>query len=241
MSPYAVGEAVMSTYAVDEAARSLIMANQRAFRTVMDAMARPGLLYFLAPMDPSTLDDPFLETLILMLCDSNCGFTVAAKRREVIAHDVSLLTYSRSVSAAEANFALISADAPRGEALRLIGELSGGSLLSPEHSATVLFACESLRHEACSAATQGFRLRGPGIEEAHVFFASTDEWLRAREHRGDEFPCGIDFILYDPCGTVVCLPRTTAVEPVRSVMPSVSDSLSAPSGVQTINRHLPRG
>jgi alpha-D-ribose 1-methylphosphonate 5-triphosphate synthase subunit PhnH len=210
----------MRAYATGEDQRFQV--TQRAFRAVMDAMARPGLLRAIAPAEPSTLDDPYLETLFGMLCDSRCGFalTAATRHRDALTASLTLLTYARPMPPAAADFALVCVDAPEGEGARLIEALSGGSLLSPERSATVLFQCELLMYEATAVASRGFRLRGPGIAGSHVFFASSDAWYRAREHRGDEFPCGIDFILYDRCGNVVCVPRTTAVEDLGGLPPA---------------------
>jgi alpha-D-ribose 1-methylphosphonate 5-triphosphate synthase subunit PhnH len=198
----------------------------------MDAMARPGLLRAIAPAKPPTLDDPYLETLFAMLCDSHSGFVVTASRPDALAAHLALLTYARPVSPADADFALVCVDAPEGEGARLIEALSGGSLLSPERSATVLFQCELLMYEATTVATRGFRLRGPGIAGSHVFFAASDTWYQARERRDDEFPCGIDFILFDRCGNVVCVPRTTAVESFGAAAPAAaaaSSSASAPA------------
>jgi alpha-D-ribose 1-methylphosphonate 5-triphosphate synthase subunit PhnH len=114
-----------------------------------------------------------------------------------------------------------------------ISELSGGSLLSPERSATVLFQCELLMYEAMDVALRGFRLRGPGIARSHVFFASSDEWYRAREARNDEFPCGIDFILFDRCGNVVCVPRTTKVEAFDPCLAHIEDDVSCATKAET--------
>jgi alpha-D-ribose 1-methylphosphonate 5-triphosphate synthase subunit PhnH len=200
----------MRAYATGEDQRSLTM--QRAFRAVMDAMARPGLLRAIAPAEPALLDDPYLETLAVMLCDSACCFAVAAGQTEALSTNIALLTYARPAEPSRADFAFICADSAEEQAAQLMEALSGGSLLSPERSATVLFQCDLLMHEATAVASRGFLLCGPGIADNHVFFASSDAWHRAREGRDDEFPCGIDFILFDRCGNVVCIPRTTTVE-----------------------------
>jgi alpha-D-ribose 1-methylphosphonate 5-triphosphate synthase subunit PhnH len=186
----------------------------------MHAMARPGLVRTIEAARPSVLGDPYLETLIVTLCDSRCSFTVAARQQQRLGADIALLTYARPAAPECADFALISADAPADKAFWLLGELAGGSLLAPERSATVLCQCDSLSQTALAAATCGFSLRGPGIAGNQVFFASSDAWYRARALRNDEFPCGIDIILFDRCGNLVCVPRTTVVKSIGATRPS---------------------
>jgi alpha-D-ribose 1-methylphosphonate 5-triphosphate synthase subunit PhnH len=202
----------MNTQGHEGAERQRIHAIQQSFRAVLDAMARPGLVRVMTPVTPTVLEDPCLETVLAMLCDSSCGFVVATHRHNELLSAVAVLTYAHPVAPAHADFALVCADVADGEAARLVNGLSGGTLLSPERSATVLFQCERLADKKTTAASCGFYLRGPGIATTHEFFASSDEWYQARICRDDEFPRGIDFILFDRCGNVVCVPRTTKVE-----------------------------
>lgn len=52
-------------------------------------------------------------------------------------------------------------------------------------------------------------LRGPGVERENRFAVDRADWLRARDARGDEFPCGIEIVLVDPDGRVVAVPRSS--------------------------------
>jgi alpha-D-ribose 1-methylphosphonate 5-triphosphate synthase subunit PhnH len=206
---------------------------QRAFREVMDAMARPGLIHRIPPADNPTLDNPYLETLVVMLCDSGCRFSVAAQQPDVLAMDVAMRSYATPVPPEDAQFALVTADASRDEGSALLGRLSGGSLISPERGATVLFECDGLFLADGAAAPYTFVVRGPGVCGSRAFCASSDAWFEARAGRDDEFPCGIDLILVDRYGAIIGIPRTTLVEPV---LPPAGQASSSESALSLVGR-----
>ena len=53
-------------------------------------------------------------------------------------------------------------------------------------------------------------LQGPGVERENRFAVDRVDWLRARDARGDEFPCGIEIVLVDPEGRIVAVPRSSS-------------------------------
>ena len=185
---------------------------QSAFRRVLEAMAHPGILASVPLTQGASLKNACLETLILMLCDSNTSFCVVGEAKRQLSLDIARLTRAKQLPPDASDFVIISADTSPEEAARCIERLAGGSILAPERSATLLLECQLLSAEQRLGATGGFCLRGPGIETNQIFFASSDIWQRTRAQRDDEFPCGIDFILYDASGTVVCVPRTSEVQ-----------------------------
>ncbi|MDR2108056.1 MAG: phosphonate C-P lyase system protein PhnH [Coriobacteriales bacterium] len=106
-------------------------------------------------------------------------------------------------------FALITRDAQKDAASRLIAAVPGGTPASPERGATVLLECDALATDVGDVASHRFVLEGPGINGQQCFAASSSYWFFARGARDDEFPCGIDILLLDPAGRLVGLPRSS--------------------------------
>ncbi|MFR3092372.1 MAG: phosphonate C-P lyase system protein PhnH, partial [Eggerthella lenta] len=60
------------------------------------------------------------------------------------------------------------------------------------------------------AARPSRRARGTAARGANRFAVDRVDWLRARDARGDEFPCGIEIVLVDPEGRIVAVPRSSS-------------------------------
>ena len=197
---------------------------QRAFRAVMDAMARPGQLRIIPPLHGASppaqhrrfLANPWLETLVCMLIDSTCRICVTAPAEDTCARAIAERTYATLTTPSHAHFAVICVDAPTKERARVLAQLSGGSDISPQTGATALIECVVLGTKQVSKAHYEFVVRGPGVREQHVFCASSRWWYDVRKKRNDEFPRGIDLILVDGMGHVVALPRTAQIELQRT-------------------------
>ena len=190
-----------------------LLVTQRAFRAVMDAMARPGLVRFVPPMFQATLTNPWMEALVQMLVDSTCGFCVAAADAPALATAIATRSYAAPVAFDRALFAIVSIDADAELRARMLRELSGGADDAPELGATVIIECAALSEAGDGDGDDAhvFSVTGPGVERQHRFAASENWWHVARESRSDEFPCGIDVLLVDGAGRVVALPRTARV------------------------------
>ena len=190
-----------------------LFVTQKAFRAVMDAMARPGALRELPAMYLPTLDNPFLESITVMLLDSRTRFSVEGPSSVAMQDAISARCYAVPASLEEADFALITAEADTAAATQALLSLKGGSALSPELGATAIITCRSLT----DGDTQ-VKVSGPGVESEHRFtLAGQDSWwIEARAARGDGVPVGIDLLLVDEQGKVVALPRTAVIE--RSVI-----------------------
>jgi alpha-D-ribose 1-methylphosphonate 5-triphosphate synthase subunit PhnH len=174
---------------------------QRCFRAVLDAMARPGRVQRLPdlPEPPAPLGAA-AAAVLLTLADADtpvwldAGAAVAAWLRFHAGAPV-------VADPADAAFLLASATPP---ALR---DLAQGTEEEPHRSATLVLQVATLEEGT------GWRLTGPGIEQAHRLqvaglpagFAAEWQANRAR------FPCGIDLVL---CAgdRLAALPRTTALE-----------------------------
>ncbi|MDR0514976.1 MAG: phosphonate C-P lyase system protein PhnH [Coriobacteriaceae bacterium] len=201
-----------------------LFATQEAFRAVMDAMARPGMVRKVPPLHRPRLSNPWLETIACMLIDSACTFCVAAADEEAFRTALATRTYAKAQPPDAARFAVIAADADPDQATEVLLGLSGGNDISPEKGATALIECEAL------GIGQAFCATGPGIAKRHVFLVSSAWWHDAREARKDEFPRGIDIILVDGAGRVMAVPRTTRLEKTfptdRPTMPLSKTALS---------------
>ncbi|WP_043202047.1 phosphonate C-P lyase system protein PhnH [Paraburkholderia acidipaludis] len=183
---------------------------QAVFRTLLDALARPGRI-------------GVIETVLPAAGATNGG------ERAGLAAFASLLAladYATPVWLAQPDAALSAAlrfhaDAPLaaapGEAafvyvhdaaaLPPLASFAIGTPESPELSATVFVRVASLTGGA------PVTLRGPGIENARTIapVGLPERFWQERAALGPLFPCGIDFYLV--CGgRLVGLPRTTRVE-----------------------------
>ncbi|WP_165423010.1 phosphonate C-P lyase system protein PhnH [Ktedonosporobacter rubrisoli] len=153
------------------------------FRQLLDCLARPGKLNRLE--DPIFLDDlptyysarrqaqvPFNRYALgalMTLLDGEVSFTLAAdghwlSESDAAVYWLALRTGSHSAAASEATFALF-CDGKSGGLLR---ELSLGTLLEPELSATAIYCVERLadeREQLSGPEVISCALRGPGIPD----------------------------------------------------------------------------
>lgn len=207
---------------------------QQAFRSLLDAMARPGEVALLPDADPAREDAAqaglFAQTLVVadVLLDAAVTFAVAGARGDALGADVvaERVLASRSHARARAPQACGYAFLPmgvRGEAAAAFtSELCAGTLLDPQLGATLVVECGTLL--GCDAAGErvgsasraetaaGWELTGPGVSGTAQICCDRADALGARCMRGDEFPCGIDMVLVDAAGHVVAVPRTTALK-----------------------------
>jgi len=178
--------------------------SQRAFRTVLDAMANPGRIYHLpiAPPAPAPLA-PAAAALALALLD----FETPLWLQVPVAGTVDYLRFHCGCPLADAParaaFALVT-DATDMPALSVFNP---GEPEYPDRSTTLIIQVDYLREGA------GVALSGPGIKGRRVLdtgFLPLSFWQQvAINHK--LFPCGVDLILC--CGThIAALPRTTIPE-----------------------------
>lgn len=201
--------------------RSEILRMQRAFRAVLNAMARPGIVTGM-PLPPTeTVRYPgvsaSLATLIDMFVDQATTFSLVPgfdgfDTERALSTAIAAETHARIESADAAAFIVV----PRamcGERIEeAVAAACGGSFESPEAGATVLVECGVVATGGeDSPAVQWVSIEGPGVKDSHVFGTDCVDWIWARNRRSDEFPCGIDIILTDGCGRVAAVPRTSFV------------------------------
>ena len=180
--------------------------SQRAFRGLLDAIARPGTIVRLASAvsAPPPLS-PAAAAALLTLVDFETPLWIdgAAATPEVLAWIRFHCGAPIAADPAAARFALVTDTV----AMPPLDAFCQGDDSYPDRSATLLVAVEGLE------ARDGFRLTGPGIEDAARLAVDglppgfVAAWGRNRA----SFPCGVDLFL--TCGDrVAALPRSTRLE-----------------------------
>ena len=169
----------------------------RAFRSALEALARPGLIETLCGAAAPAPVSPAAATLIATLCDGETPLYLAPGHdgrdiRDWVAFHIGAPIVARS----EAMFALGS-----WAALTPLDAYPAGTPAYPDRSATLIV-------EMARLAPEGARLTGPGIEtEARL---SLPETAAFRANRA-MYPLGRDFF-FTAGDRLAALPRSTQVE-----------------------------
>jgi len=183
-----------------------VLSAQSTFRSVMDAMARPGSVQRIVPMAgaPNTMMRG-AAAIALTLFDHDTPLWLDARMAEST-DVVKWLKFHTGAPVVQdssiASFALIS----DGVLLPTLERFALGTNEYPDRSTTVIIQVESLD------AGRSFELRGPGIDGVATLQASIKPFdLFERLHFNEAlFPRGIDVVLVAD-DAVVAIPRTTRV------------------------------
>ncbi|HXH46969.1 MAG TPA: phosphonate C-P lyase system protein PhnH [Bradyrhizobium sp.] len=183
-----------------------VLSAQSTFRSVMDAMARPGAVQRIVPMAgaPGTMMRG-TAAIALTLFDHDTPIWLDARMAESsdVAKWLKFHTGAPVVQDSSiASFALIS----DGGALPAFERFALGTSEYPDRSTTVIIQVDSL------ASGRSFELRGPGIDGMAALQASIKPFDLFERLRVNEalFPRGIDVVLIAD-DAVVAIPRTTRV------------------------------
>ncbi|TGN84305.1 phosphonate C-P lyase system protein PhnH [Bradyrhizobium yuanmingense] len=183
-----------------------VLSAQSTFRSVMDAMARPGSVQRIVPM--AGTPGPMMRgtaAIALTLFDHDTPLWLDARMAEssdvtkwLKFHTGAPLVQDSSI----ASFALIS----DGGALPSFESFAFGTSEYPDRSTTVIIQVDSL------ASGRSFELRGPGIDGVATLQASIKPFDLFERLQMNEalFPRGIDVVLVAD-DAVVAIPRTTRV------------------------------
>ncbi len=187
--------------------------SQRTFRVILDALARPGSVGQLPASDPRCPlpEARALATVALTLLDHEVTFALvpggwaADGAEETLTRFLHAATGSRPAPPAEADY--LFACGPLAPAT--ITTPKRGSLAFPDEGATLLVLVPAFAGGAGLPVT----LTGAGIpgalRQTLPTFDATQ--LAARREANAEGPRGIDLLLLDHMGQVLCLPRTTTI------------------------------
>lgn len=179
---------------------------QAAFRAVMDATARPGLIVDLGKtLSPPSGLMPAAAAAILALCDFETNLWLSPALRE---HAGDYLRFHTNAPAIDhphhAAFALLDLAC---DPLRLAG-FAQGEAEYPDRSTTVIVQTRSLREGPC------LQIAGPGIASTSELRASElpDDFAAQWSANKSAFPLGVD-LLFVSGHELLALPRTTRLLP----------------------------
>lgn len=183
-----------------------VLSAQSTFRSVMDAIARPGSVQRIVPMAgaPNTMMRG-TAAIALTLFDHDTPLWLDARMAEST-DVVKWLKFHTGAPVVQdssiASFALIS----DGVLLPTLERFALGTNEYPDRSTTVIIQAESLDRG------RSFELRGPGIDGVAALQTSIKPFDLFERLRFNEtlFPRGIDVVLVAD-DAVVAIPRTTRV------------------------------
>lgn len=168
----------------------------RAFRAIMDAMARPGRIHRVGGARPPAPLSVAAGIVLLTLADPDTPLYLAGAADCAPVRD--WLRFHCGAPLAEADQAVLALG--RWDDLAPLSRFQAGSAEYPDQSATLIVEAERLE-------AAGARLTGPGIRDV-ARLNLPDPAFHARNHA--RFPLGIDLFL--TCGDrLAALPRSTRV------------------------------
>jgi alpha-D-ribose 1-methylphosphonate 5-triphosphate synthase subunit PhnH len=169
---------------------------QRNFRLLLEAMARPGKFQYLTS---SSQDGPGVLAVLATLLDAEVSL---ADPHGLLRNDDWPMLQATTASEDQADYIVCDGNQIPGFAPKL------GTLPSPEQSATLIVAVDAL-----GKGETELQLTGPGINgtETLLIEGLNKELLAKREDWVCAFPLGVDFIFVDG-ERIAALPRTTRVE-----------------------------
>ncbi len=181
---------------------------QRAFRQVLDALARPGRRFATGVAIPGLELGAAMSHLLLTLTDDDTS--VWWQKNNTASSDWLRFHTGASLASTpmQAAFAVLEADG----CLPSLESFSAGSAASPEQSATLLIEVPSLD------AGPVVEWRGPGIRDmqtAAVAGLPDDFWMQWQANHAS-FPQGVD-VLFTCADAVIGLPRSTRVRRLEGV------------------------
>ncbi|MEL7300852.1 MAG: phosphonate C-P lyase system protein PhnH [Pseudomonadota bacterium] len=173
-----------------------------AFRSVMEAMARPGSVNDITGATPPAPLSPAAGAVILTLCDTDTPVYLAGDVDCADVRDwIAFHTGAPLASATDCVFAV-----GAWAALTPLEPYPLGTSQYPDRSATLIVELPELL-------AKGAALSGPGIKTtAELSLPETDAFRTNRRH----FPRGLDFI-FTSGSQLAALPRTTRVATVEAL------------------------
>lgn len=204
-----------------ETAFDVTFDSQMIFRSLLDAMARPGSIVVLPDIkitSPALNRYPLL--LLMTLLDHEVSFYVSGHSdenvnasRQAVAEYLRSNTGSNESALRDADFILVCEGSSQG----LIRRVKQGTLEYPDESATVVYDVGSIGDRGYDGDDSHdeymlLELSGPGIAGKCMIAISGMEPAEIEDVLAmRNYPLGIDAILSDRNGNIACIPRSTNV------------------------------
>ena len=191
----------------------MVDGTQEVFRLLLDALANPG-----RPVDISRQAKQFASNgqwlaPALTLLDNETGFYWDGPPE--VGEEIRFLSGAAQVSIEKADFVFLSSDMAnnmvndmaQSMAMMVFSKVKGGTHRDPHDSALIFAAAKG-------NASLPIQLKGPGIPpEGRTITLSTTEaaWVKARDERGFEYPCGVELIFLREDNSLLAITRKAAV------------------------------
>ena len=179
---------------------------QLHFRIILDSMSRPGKVNNIGEIkiqSPEKLH-PASALVAFALLNSDVAF-YAQNNKETISEYFVVNTNSKPTSINKADFVFIDGSND-GE---VVLEANNGVLEYPEKSATIVIDVDNI-YDVPKDQTHEIILQGPGVNgEKRVYIRNISaSILQALKEQNSEYPLGVDVILTDSEGNIMCIPRS---------------------------------
>ncbi|MGD9066194.1 MAG: phosphonate C-P lyase system protein PhnH [Desulfobacterales bacterium] len=188
--------------------------SQQVFKTLMMALAFPGIIRRLEPISLSMPkpDLGYILQPLLTLLDLETTYHVVCRDKKLwedVTHYIELNTLSQLRKLTHADYILCLDPSLNGR----FPKLKKGTLTQPNQSATVFYLLDSVAEVPIAKATE-LRFSGPGIEDIQTIYVSgidpgeLEQW----DHFKSDYPMGVDIFLVSQWGDVVGVPRSVSME-----------------------------
>jgi len=184
----------------------MVSGTQEVFRLLLDALANPG-----RPVDLSAQVNQFAANgrwlaPALTLLDNETGFYWDGLPE--LGEEIRFLSGAAQVPLHNADFVFLSAlDATTDTGIaQILSQVKGGTHRDPHDSALIFVA-------AGGAADRSLALQGPGVppEGRNVALSAAEAaWIKARDSRGFEYPCGVEIVFMREDNSLVAITRKAA-------------------------------
>lgn len=184
--------------------------SQTQYRTLLDAMAKPGTIIKLeSDIQPPTGIHTASALVGFILMNSDVTFHVAHIEMSELNTYFIVNTSSSPAEADTADFIYISGAQENKET---IARAKWGEPEYPELGAFVIIDVDHIAAEAFPKGKK-ITLSGPGVLDHKTIYIDNlnDVLLSAIQEKNIEFPLGIDVIIADRAGHVVCIPRSNKI------------------------------
>jgi len=176
------------------------------FRTILDSMARPGKVNNIGEIkiqSPANLH-PASALVAFALLNRDVAFYVRNNKEEISEYFV-VNTNSKPTTISNADFVFIAGT----DDDQILLETNIGVLEYPEKSATIIIDVDHI-YDVPKDQTHEIILQGPGVDgEKRVYVSNiSSNILQALKEQNSEYPLGVDVILTDGEGNIMCIPRS---------------------------------
>ncbi|WP_343456879.1 phosphonate C-P lyase system protein PhnH [Ornithinibacillus sp. JPR2-1] len=192
---------------------NIVHDTQAVFRNLLHSMSRPGEISKLNEtsinLSSRTCHQATMLTM-LTLFDAEIGFHILTNdQQNELQKQIMDYTSAKIVPMEEADFVIVLQGTDDSTIVQAMEKCKIGNLIDPQYSATWILECESIK------TGRSLRLSGPGINQQTTIQVNLSNGILAKRNElVKEYPLGIDMIVTDASLQVVCIPRTTTIEPL---------------------------